>query len=191
VPSDSTSPYRWAPIPSAVSCKVQHFTTFNLYGKWDVTDHLNLHGSITNLFDTKAQLDWATYGGAPGAVPWNPSLHLQGAIGALPGSRRSAARGEPSARASWLPRSRAGALFLALELHVGAGAMHARPPPRCGLPAAVCLAVVLTLISPPGGASGQALCDLLSTRHARCSGGRRGGARSFHRRRSTVLAGDA
>jgi iron complex outermembrane recepter protein len=69
--------------PNAVSCTVKHFTTFDLYGKWDVTDHLNLHGSITNLFDTKAPLDWATYGGALGQVPWNPSLHLQGAIGAF------------------------------------------------------------------------------------------------------------
>jgi iron complex outermembrane receptor protein len=40
-----------------------------------------VHGSVTNLFNTKAPLDWATYGGALGEVPWNPSLHLQGAIG--------------------------------------------------------------------------------------------------------------
>jgi iron complex outermembrane receptor protein len=70
-------------IPSATSCTVKHFTTFDLYGRYDVTDKLNLHASVLNVFDTKAPLDWATYGGALGAVPWNPSLHTQGAIGAF------------------------------------------------------------------------------------------------------------
>jgi iron complex outermembrane receptor protein len=68
-------------IPAAASCTVNHFTTVDLYGSWDLTKHLNLHGSVTNLFNAKAPLDWATYGGALGEVPWNPSLHLQGAIG--------------------------------------------------------------------------------------------------------------
>jgi iron complex outermembrane receptor protein len=68
-------------IPAATSCTVNHFTTVDLYGSWDLTQHLNLHGSVTNLFNAKAPLDWATYGGALGLVPWNPSLHLQGAIG--------------------------------------------------------------------------------------------------------------
>jgi iron complex outermembrane recepter protein len=70
-------------IPAATSCNVNHFTTVDLYTKWDITSHLNVHGSVTNLFNTKAPLDWATYGGALGAVPWNPSLHLQGAVGAF------------------------------------------------------------------------------------------------------------
>jgi iron complex outermembrane receptor protein len=68
-------------IPAATSCTVKHFTTVDLYGSWDLTRHFNVHGSVTNLFNTKAPLDWATYGGALGEVPWNPSLHLQGAIG--------------------------------------------------------------------------------------------------------------
>jgi iron complex outermembrane receptor protein len=68
-------------IPAATSCTVKHFTTVDLYGSWDLTKHFNVHGSVTNLFNTKAPLDWATYGGALGEVPWNPSLHLQGAIG--------------------------------------------------------------------------------------------------------------
>ncbi|MDB6101064.1 MAG: hypothetical protein JWO52_1063 [Gammaproteobacteria bacterium] len=68
-------------IPAATSCTVNHFTTVDLYGSLDLTKHLNLHGSVTNLFNAKAPLDWATYGAALGTVPWNPSLHLQGAIG--------------------------------------------------------------------------------------------------------------
>lgn len=70
-------------IPGATSCTVKHFTTFDLYGRYDVTDKLNLHGSVLNVFNAQAPLDWATYGGALGAVPWNPSLHTQGAIGAF------------------------------------------------------------------------------------------------------------
>lgn len=70
-------------VPAATSCNVNHFTTVDLFSKWDVTSHLNLHASVTNVFNTKAPLDWATYGGDLGNVPWNPSLHLQGAIGAF------------------------------------------------------------------------------------------------------------
>jgi len=68
-------------IPSNVGCTVGHFITFDLYGSYDITKHFNLHASALNLFNAKAPLDWVTYGGALGAVPWNPSLHLQGAIG--------------------------------------------------------------------------------------------------------------
>jgi len=68
-------------IPANVGCTVGHFITFDLYGSYDITKHLNVHASAINLFNEKAPLDYVTYGGALGAVPWNPSLHLQGAIG--------------------------------------------------------------------------------------------------------------
>ena len=68
-------------VPAAVSCKVASFTTFDVSGKYEVTKQLTLRGSVLNLFNRSAPLDWATYGGALGAVPWNPSMHLQGAIG--------------------------------------------------------------------------------------------------------------
>jgi hypothetical protein len=38
---------------------------------------------VVNATNAKAPLDWGTYGGALGEVPWNPSLHTQGAIGAF------------------------------------------------------------------------------------------------------------
>lgn len=69
-------------VPSAVSCTVKHFTTFDLYGRANVTEKLSIHASVLNAFNTKGPLDWATYGGG-GAVPWNPALHSQGAIGAF------------------------------------------------------------------------------------------------------------
>ena len=67
-------------IPAAVGCTVRHFTTFDLYGRFDVTPKLSLHGTVTNLFNTKAPADWVTYGG--GVYPFNPSLHTAGAVGA-------------------------------------------------------------------------------------------------------------
>jgi iron complex outermembrane recepter protein len=68
-------------IPANVGCTVGHFVTFDLQGRYNVTKHLDIHASAINLFNAKAPLDWVTYGGALGAVPWNPSLHLAGAIG--------------------------------------------------------------------------------------------------------------
>jgi iron complex outermembrane recepter protein len=70
-------------VPNQSMCSVKHFTTLDLYGRYDVSEHLSLHASATNVFNTKAPLDWATYGGQGGLVPFNPSLHLQGAIGAF------------------------------------------------------------------------------------------------------------
>ncbi len=70
-------------VPSATSCNVNHFTTLDLYGRYNITDNLNLHASVVNATNAKAPLDWGTYGGALGEVPWNPSLHQQGAVGAF------------------------------------------------------------------------------------------------------------
>ena len=63
-------------------CTVRHFTTWDLYGRFDATDKLSFHGSVTNLFNAKAPLDGVTYAAAGGTVPWNPSLHYSGAVGA-------------------------------------------------------------------------------------------------------------
>jgi iron complex outermembrane receptor protein len=68
-------------VPSAVSCSVAHFTTFDLYGRFAVGKNLEIHGSVLNVFNEKAPLDWVTYGGALGIAPWNPSFHYQGAVG--------------------------------------------------------------------------------------------------------------
>jgi iron complex outermembrane recepter protein len=68
-------------IPGNVGCTVGHYITYDLYAHYDVNDHFSLHASALNVFNEKAPLDWVTYGGALGSAPWNPSLHLQGAIG--------------------------------------------------------------------------------------------------------------
>ncbi len=55
---------------------IPSFTTFDLSGRWNVTDALELSASVQNVFDRIAPLDPATYG----AVNYNP-LHYSGAIG--------------------------------------------------------------------------------------------------------------
>jgi len=68
-------------VPANVGCTVKHFTTFDIYGRYDVTEHLNLHASILNATNTHIPLDWNTYAAPNAWLPYNPSLHQQGAIG--------------------------------------------------------------------------------------------------------------
>jgi len=56
--------------------KISSFTTFDLSGRWAVTDEFELNLSVQNLFDRIAPLDPVTYG----AINYNP-LHFSGAIG--------------------------------------------------------------------------------------------------------------
>lgn len=57
-------------------CKLPSFYTIDLSGQWNVTESLQLFGSVQNLTDKIAPLDPLTYG----AVNYNP-LHSSGAIG--------------------------------------------------------------------------------------------------------------
>jgi iron complex outermembrane receptor protein len=68
-------------IPNGVGCRVRSFTTFDAYLRYEISRQFSIHASVLNLFNASAPEDWATYGGAEGAVPWNPSFHAQGAIG--------------------------------------------------------------------------------------------------------------
>ncbi len=68
-------------LPSAWNgyCSVGHFTDVNLYAAYAVTDHLTVHGSITNLFDSVPPVDLQTYGG--GAELAYTTLNQDGAVG--------------------------------------------------------------------------------------------------------------
>jgi iron complex outermembrane receptor protein len=57
-------------------CTIASFYSIDLAGRWNVTEPLELFGTIANLLDRKAPLDPLTYG----AVDYNP-LHSAGAIG--------------------------------------------------------------------------------------------------------------
>jgi iron complex outermembrane receptor protein len=69
-----TLPSQWYPY-----CSVGHFTSVNLYGSYQTNDHLQVHGSITNLFGSVPPVDLQTYGG--GAELAYTTLHQDGAVG--------------------------------------------------------------------------------------------------------------
>jgi iron complex outermembrane recepter protein len=60
-------------------CTVHHFTDVNLVARYAITDHVSMHGSITNLFDTPPPVDLQTYGG--GAAYRYSTLDQDGAVG--------------------------------------------------------------------------------------------------------------
>jgi len=71
----TTLPSAWYPY-----CSVHHFTDVNLYASYAATDHVSVHASITNLFNTLPPVDLATYGGA-GGLAYDSALHQDGAVG--------------------------------------------------------------------------------------------------------------
>jgi iron complex outermembrane receptor protein len=68
-------------LPSAwySYCAVQHFTSVNWYGAYQANDHLQIHGSIQNLFNSPPPVDLQTYGG--GAELAYSTLDQDGAVG--------------------------------------------------------------------------------------------------------------
>jgi iron complex outermembrane receptor protein len=68
-------------LPSAWDqyCSVHHFTSFNFYSRYDVTDHASVHLAVTNLFNSQPPVDLETYGG--GAALRYTTLHQDGAVG--------------------------------------------------------------------------------------------------------------
>ncbi|WP_020648893.1 MULTISPECIES: TonB-dependent receptor [Solimonas] len=58
-------------------CRLPSFTTWDLFGKMDVTNHWTITGSIQNLFNKEAPFDPYTYGG----TNYNPAFHQAGAVG--------------------------------------------------------------------------------------------------------------
>jgi iron complex outermembrane receptor protein len=70
----TTLPSQWYPY-----CAVQHFTDVNLYASYNVSDHFQVHGSITNLFGSQPPVDLQTYGG--GAELAYSTLDQDGAVG--------------------------------------------------------------------------------------------------------------
>jgi iron complex outermembrane receptor protein len=73
-PGVTTLAPQWYPY-----CAVQHFTSTNLYARYQVNDHFAVHGSITNLFNSPPPVDLQTYGG--GAEYAYTTLDQDGAVG--------------------------------------------------------------------------------------------------------------
>ena len=62
--------------PAPGGCEIPSFYSVDLSGTWDLTDHLQLFGSVQNVTDRIAPLDPTTYG----ALNYNP-LDFSGAMG--------------------------------------------------------------------------------------------------------------
>jgi iron complex outermembrane recepter protein len=60
-------------------CSVGHFTSVNLFAAYNVNDHFQVHGAITNLFNTQPPIDMETYGG--GAMYRYSTIDQDGAVG--------------------------------------------------------------------------------------------------------------
>ncbi len=58
-------------------CLIASFTYLDLYGQWQMNDHLQLNATVTNLTNRLAPLNDVTYGG----TNYNPSLDQAGAVG--------------------------------------------------------------------------------------------------------------
>ena len=65
------------PIPR-LFCTVKSFTDVDLYGQYRLNDHVTLHVSILNLFDSPPPLDIVTYGSS---ANYDPAFHQAGAVG--------------------------------------------------------------------------------------------------------------
>jgi iron complex outermembrane receptor protein len=81
----SYTPFKFAngSIPPGY-CVVKEFTDVNLYAGYNVTDHLQVFGSINNLFNAKPPVDLATYGNSgffSGGPNYDPSYSQAGAVG--------------------------------------------------------------------------------------------------------------
>jgi iron complex outermembrane recepter protein len=68
-----------ATIPGYL-CTVHTFVDTNLYARYALSDHLALHGSITNVFNRQPPVDAQTYAGG-GQLAYDGSLNQDGAVG--------------------------------------------------------------------------------------------------------------
>jgi iron complex outermembrane receptor protein len=60
-------------------CTVKAFLDTDVSFKYVFDKHWTVHGAITNLFNQAPPVDLDTYGGTQ--IPYNPSMHMEGAIG--------------------------------------------------------------------------------------------------------------
>src|ERR1700733_6552625 len=74
-PGVTTLPSAWYSY-----CTVHRFIDVNLNASYQATDHLSVHGSITNLFNSDAPVDLQTYGGGA-ELRYDAALDQDGAVG--------------------------------------------------------------------------------------------------------------
>jgi iron complex outermembrane receptor protein len=66
-------------VPSEY-CTINSFTTLDLYASYALTKQWSIHGSVLNVFNKQAPVDYETYGGGGGAF-YDAALEQAGAVG--------------------------------------------------------------------------------------------------------------
>lgn len=77
-PNASVTPGPGVVNPPGQYCKVASFLDTDLTANYKIDKHWSVHAAVTNLFNQAPPVDLNTYGSV---LPYNPSMHLQGAIG--------------------------------------------------------------------------------------------------------------
>ena len=62
-------------------CNVGYFIETDVYGSYQVTTNLQLHASVTNLFNRQPPVDVQTYGAGSLSEAYDPAMHQDGAVG--------------------------------------------------------------------------------------------------------------
>jgi iron complex outermembrane receptor protein len=74
-PGVTTLPSQWYPY-----CSLHPYFETNLTARYQATDHLSVHGAITNLFNVSPPVDLQTYGGG-GELAYDGSFYQEAAVG--------------------------------------------------------------------------------------------------------------
>jgi iron complex outermembrane receptor protein len=62
-------------------CNIGYFLETDVYGAYQVSTNLQLHASVTNLFNKQPPVDVQTYGSGSMFYPYDAALHQDGAVG--------------------------------------------------------------------------------------------------------------
>jgi iron complex outermembrane recepter protein len=62
-------------------CTVKYFLETDVYGSYQLTSQLELHASVTNLFNKTPPVDVMTYGSGSYFYPYDAAMHQDGAVG--------------------------------------------------------------------------------------------------------------
>lgn len=62
-------------------CTVRYFLETDVYASYQMTDRLQVHASVINLFNKQPPVDVMTYGGGSMFYPYDPALEQDGAVG--------------------------------------------------------------------------------------------------------------
>jgi iron complex outermembrane recepter protein len=69
------------PANQAQFCTVKYFLETNVYASYQISGSLEVHASVTNLFNKQPPVDMQTYGSGSYFYPYDAALEEDGAVG--------------------------------------------------------------------------------------------------------------